>query len=232
VSAPASILAPRSSPPLVSGTFWTARLWCIEGIYGRERWRALSVVDTYNSDSPATIPHTSMCIWAISCVAWCDICNRVSFSLPSLSPYYSPLGPPILTLAPGRSVSVATEVQYCTSEHALLSLPAHHRQLGQTARPAGTMCSNPHNHDLQALAVRCAVLSPLRPHVPTWCLPSPRRYIRSRYRGVYRWPLLESPLSWARLIKTTRFITRHSLPIVWHQNSLVSQSQLWGNVFG
>jgi len=48
-------------------------------------------------------------------------------------------------------------VQYCTLEHAL-SLPAHHRQLGQTARPAGAMCNDPHNHDLQALAVRCAVL--------------------------------------------------------------------------
>jgi hypothetical protein len=158
-----------------------------------------------------------MSVWANSCVAWCcDICNRVNFSFPPLSPYCSPLGPPRLTLAPGWGVSGATEVQYCTSEHALLSLPAHHRQLGQISRLAGAMCKYPHNHDLQALTVRCAVLSPLLPHVPTGCLPSPRRYIRSRNRGECRCLLLQSPLSQSRLIKITRFITRHSLPIVWH----------------
>jgi hypothetical protein len=48
----------------------------------------------------------------------------------------------------------------------LLSLLAH-LQLGQTSRLAGVMRSVAHNPDLQDLAVRCAVLSPLRPHGPT-----------------------------------------------------------------
>jgi hypothetical protein len=48
----------------------------------------------------------------------------------------------------------------------LLSLLAR-LQLGQTSRLAGVMRSVAHNPDLQALTVRCAVLSPLRPHGPT-----------------------------------------------------------------
>jgi len=174
------------------GTLWAARLWCVQGICGRKRWRVLSVVDTCNYVSPVTLPCTSMSVWVVSCVAWCALCKRVNitFLLSPLSPYFIPLGQPRLTLAPGRGVSGATQVQYCTSQHALLSVPVRHCQRGQTAPPAGTMCNDPHNHYLQALAVRCAMLSPLRPHVPTECLPSPRHYIRSRCRGGYRCLLL------------------------------------------
>lgn len=61
--------------------------------------------------------------------------------------------------------------------------PAHHRRLDQNSRPADAMFNDPHNHGLQALAVRCAVLSPLRPHVPTGCL-SPLTAISTQDIGV------------------------------------------------
>jgi hypothetical protein len=83
-----------------------------------------------------------------------------------MSPHSSPLAPPRLTLAPGRGVSGATEVQYCTSQPVLLSLPAH-LQLGQTFHLAGVIRNVSLNPDLQALTVRCAVLSSLRPQGPT-----------------------------------------------------------------
>jgi hypothetical protein len=83
-----------------------------------------------------------MSVWVVSCVAWCALCKRVNltFLLSPMSPYFIPLGQPRLTLAPGRGVSGATEVQYCTSQHALLSLPVRHCQLGQTA-PRRVRCA-------------------------------------------------------------------------------------------
>ena len=84
----------------------------------------------------------------------------------------SPLGTPRLTLAPGRGESGATYVPYCTSQPALLSLPAQRRQLCQTSRPPGAIRNAPLNYDLQALAVRCIVLFPFRPQGRVGCLPS------------------------------------------------------------
>ena len=75
-----------------------------------------------------------------------------------------------MTLALGRDLPGAMEVPYCTLQPALLSLPAHCRQLDQTARPAGAMRNASYNPDLQALAVRWAALYPLHPHGPAGSL--------------------------------------------------------------
>ena len=56
----------------------------------------------------------------------------------------------------------STEVLYFTSQPALLRRP-HFRQIDQISRPTGVMHKIPYNSYLQSLAVRCDVLSPLRP---------------------------------------------------------------------
>jgi len=67
----------------------------------------------------------------------------------------------------------ATEVQYSTSQLALLRLPAHFRRIIQISRPTGVMHNALHKPYLQALAIRCAVLSLLRPHESAVYFPSP-----------------------------------------------------------
>jgi len=54
------------------------------------------------------------------------------------------------------------EVLYFTSQPALLRLP-HFRQIDQISRRTRVMHKTTYNSYLQSLAVRCAVLSPLRP---------------------------------------------------------------------
>ena len=56
----------------------------------------------------------------------------------------------------------STEDLYITSQPALLRL-SHFRQFDKISRPTGVMHKIPYNSYLQSLAVRCAVLSPLRP---------------------------------------------------------------------
>jgi len=172
-SAPVSILAPTSSPlhPWVFGTLWTAQHWCVQGICGRKRWRALSDVEIYFS--PVTIPCTSMSVWAISCVVWCcAICNRVNTAFLLSSTVALLLSTRITTYDPGvRAGCFGRDVGsiYYLGAYIVKS-PEHHRRLALTFRPEGAMFDDPRYHDLQALAVPWAVLPPLRPHVPTECL--------------------------------------------------------------
>ena len=53
-------------------------------------------------------------------------------------------------------------VQYCTSQTALLRLPAHIRRIVQISLLAGFMHNAARNPYVQALDIRCAVLYPLR----------------------------------------------------------------------
>lgn len=102
------------------------------------------------------LPHFPVppCPPGLSLVSLCyPICNgsRVESFLSSTAAC-SPLGLPHLTLAPGPVVPGSTGVQYCTSQPALLRLPAHFRQIGQIYRPAGVMYNAPHNLWLSAVS--------------------------------------------------------------------------------
>ena len=95
------------------------------------------------------------------------------------------------------------EFQYCSSQPALLHLSALFLQIGQTSRQIVVTHNAPHNPHIQVVALRCAVLSLLRP--PAGYFVSPSRYIFSRYRGAYG--LLKTPSQRQRFIKAARVIT-------------------------
>ena len=147
---------------------------------------------------------------------------------PSLPPRSSPLGLPHLTLAPG-----STGVQYCTSQPALLRLPAHFRRIARIFRPADVMHSAPH---LQVLAVRCALLFPVRPHGPsvyflsfsTLCPPKLWRWICAPSPAV---SVASGTLDKGGPCHFNR-ITSYRLSIVRHQHSVASRSNMRRNGFG
>ena len=151
-----------------------------------ERAGALFAINSPTSTSPAPLARTSMPVWLTSGAScFCAICNGSTTAslLSSTAPDSSPLGQPCLTLAPRSGVRGSTEFQYCTSQSALLRLPAYVSQIGQIFRLMVVVHSSPHNPDQQVLATRCAVLSLLRPHWPALSFPSPRRYICARCGG-------------------------------------------------
>jgi hypothetical protein len=132
----------------------------------------------------------------------------------------------------------STEVQYCTSQPALLRLPVHFRQIGHISRRTGLKHNALHNPYQQALVVRCVGLFLLRPHDPAVFISRPHPpgcFVRQRCTGGCERHLLQSLSHRALLIKVARFITTitgHRLSIAWHQHSVASHSNMRRNVLG
>ena len=144
---------------------------------------ALSAINMPTSTSPAPLPRSCMSFLVTSrnscCRAIC-IGSIAASPSPPLPPRCS-LGPPRLTLTQRPDVPGSTGVQYCTSQPALLRLPAHVRQIGQISCPKGVMNNSPRNPEQQALAV-LAIHSSSSLTCSVYSRP-PRRYIHPRCGG-------------------------------------------------
>lgn len=111
-----------------------------------ERDGALSAINTYLYLDCPTFLILHVCLVTSRVYCCCAICTwSIPASLPSLLPCCSPLGPPSLKLGPRLRVPGSTGFHYCTTQPALLRLPAHVHQVGQLSLPKGVMHNAPHN---------------------------------------------------------------------------------------
>ena len=204
--------------PLVFRPLGTGRLWCIQGM-------ARCLPSTH-----LPLPHLPHfpdppCLSGWSHVSWCCAeCNgsRVASLLSSTS----------TSLFFSWTTTFDSDASSGIDRVSILHFTAC---VVTSTRLTCVMHNAPHNTYVQALAVRCAVLSPLHTHGLQCVSRSPHCNICPRCRGGYGRHLLQSLSHQALLIKVAHLITTitcHRLSIIWHQQSVASHSNMQWNVFG
>ena len=156
----------RVLDPLLLTLDLLSRFWLAGCDVLKQFVSARDATETPNSTSTAPVPYTTTCIWAISYVSWCcAVCNWSKVVSNIYSTAVSLFSTRTATFETGARAEcagiVGGSIQYLPASNVTSNCAFSSNWLEFPSD--GVMHDDPYNSYLQALAVRCAVLSSLRP---------------------------------------------------------------------